>query len=109
MRSHHALLATVIGNLLGNAVKYTTQGSVLIGCRRRGEQVIVEIIDTGIGMDDAQHADLFGAFRQADPRSDGLGHGLWIVSQTSETLGCPITMRSRPGHGSRFAVSIPRA
>jgi signal transduction histidine kinase len=109
VRSHHALLATVLGNLLGNAVKYTTHGSVLIGCRRRGDKVIVEIVDTGIGMDDAQTTDLFGAFRQADPRSDGLGLGLWIVRQTAETLGCPVTMRSRKGHGSRFTVTVPRA
>jgi signal transduction histidine kinase len=109
VRSHHALLATVIGNLLGNAVKYTTQGSVLIGCRRRADQVVVEIVDTGIGMDDLQAADMFSAFRQADPRSDGLGLGLWIVSRTAETLGCPVTMHSVKGHGSRFSVSIPRA
>lgn len=109
VRSHHALLATVIGNLLGNAVKYTTQGSVLVGCRRRADQVVIEIVDTGIGMEDVQAADMFSAFRQADPRSDGLGLGLWIVSRTAETLGCPVTMRSSKGHGSRFSVSIPRA
>lgn len=109
VRSHHALLATVIGNLLGNAVKYTTQGSVLIGCRRRGDQVLIEIIDTGIGMDDAQSADMFGAFRQADQRSDGLGLGLWIVNRSAETLGCPVQVRSRKGHGSRFSVTVPRA
>ncbi|MDY4297210.1 MULTISPECIES: GAF domain-containing sensor histidine kinase [unclassified Xanthomonas] len=109
VRSSAALLSTLLGNLLGNAVKYTAQGKVLIGCRRRGDQVAVEIIDRGIGMDEEGLRTLFQAFRQADPRSDGLGLGLWIVRRAAETLGCTVEVRSQPGHGSRFTVLLPAA
>lgn len=105
--SHRALLATLIGNLVGNAVKYTERGSVLVGCRRRGGQVVVEIIDTGVGMEDTPASGMFDAFHQADPRAEGLGLGLWIVRHTAETLGYPIDVVSRRGHGSRFTLTIP--
>ncbi len=109
VRSHPALLATLLGNLVGNAVKYTECGSVLIGCRRRGANVVVEIVDTGLGMDNANSDALFGAFHQANPRSEGLGLGLWIVRGTAESLGHPLHVRSKLGHGSRFSVELPRA
>ncbi len=109
VRSHPALLATLLGNLLGNAVKYTERGSVLIGCRRRGDRVLVEIIDTGMGMDDVQSGELFHAFRQLNPHSEGLGLGLWIVRGVADTLGHPLQVRSARGHGSRFTVELPRA
>ncbi|TYD31733.1 histidine kinase, partial [Xanthomonas sontii] len=51
----------------------------------------------------------FQACRQADPRSDGLGLGLWIVRRAAETLGCTVEVRSQPGHGSRFTVLLPAA
>lgn len=109
VHSNRALLATLIGNLVGNAVKYTEQGSVLVGCRRRDEQLVIEVIDTGRGMDPATADGLYGAFHQTDPRSEGLGLGLWIVRRTAETLGCTIRVQSRPGQGSRFEVTVPRA
>jgi signal transduction histidine kinase len=109
VRSHHVLLATVLGNLIGNAIKYTERGSVLVGCRRQGERIIVEIIDTGCGMKQAQSSELFDALHQLDPSSDGLGLGLWIVRSTAEALGHPVRMRSEPGVGSRFSVELPRA
>lgn len=107
--SHRALLSTLLGNLVGNAVKYTEHGRVLVGCRRRGERVIVEVIDTGIGLDEDDASKVFNAFRQADPRSEGLGVGLWIVHSTAQTLECPVQVRSRKGVGSRFSVSLPLA
>lgn len=108
VRSHHVLLATMLGNLIGNAVKYTERGSVLVGCRRRGDRIMVEIIDTGCGMKQTQSEALFDAFHQLDPSSDGLGLGLWIVRSTAETLGHPVHLRSEPGIGSRFSVELPR-
>ncbi|OOG56325.1 GAF domain-containing sensor histidine kinase [Rhodanobacter sp. C03] len=109
VRSHPALLTTLLGNLLGNAVKYTEHGSVLIGCRRRGTNVVVEIIDTGMGMDSANSDELFSAFHQVNPHSEGLGLGLWIVRGTAESLGHPLHVRSKLGHGSRFSVELQRA
>ena len=109
VRSHPALLSTLLGNLLGNAVKYTEKGSVLVGCRRRGDRVVVDIIDSGLGMDERQTGDMFGAFHQVDPRSEGLGLGLWIVRSTAESLGHQVRVESTPGRGSRFSVEMPRA
>jgi signal transduction histidine kinase len=109
VHSNRALLATLIGNLVGNAVKYTEQGSILIGCRRRQGSVVVNIIDTGIGMDDISAGKVFGAFRQANPHSEGLGLGLWIVRRTAETLGYTVEVASTPGKGTRFAITIPAA
>jgi signal transduction histidine kinase len=109
VRSHRTLLATLLGNLLGNAVKYTETGKVLIGCRRRGDQVVVEIIDTGVGMDGDDAREVFNAFRQTNAKSEGLGLGLWIVSRTAQTLGYTVTVSTRKGHGSRFSVTLPLA
>ncbi|KAB7767487.1 sensor histidine kinase [Xanthomonas maliensis] len=109
VRSHPTLLTTLIGNLVGNAVKYTQRGSVLVGCRRRDGHAVLQIIDSGIGLNLAQPDQVFQAFRQADPNSDGLGIGLWIVHRTAETLNCQVEVRTRPGGGTAFAVSIPLA
>jgi signal transduction histidine kinase len=109
VQSHRALLSTLIGNLVGNAVKYTEEGRVLVGCRRRGDRVLIEVIDTGIGLDQDDTDKIFNAFRQADPRSEGLGVGLWIVHSTAQTLGYPVHVQSRKGVGSRFSVSVPLA
>ncbi|PPT77924.1 histidine kinase [Xanthomonas arboricola pv. populi] len=109
VRSHPTLLTTLLGNLIGNAVKYTERGRVLVGARRRPGHAVVEIIDSGIGLNLDHPDQVFQAFRQADPRSDGLGIGLWIVHRTAETLGCEVDVRSRPGGGTCFSVRIPLA
>ncbi|WP_115511509.1 GAF domain-containing sensor histidine kinase [Xanthomonas arboricola] len=109
VRSHPTLLTTLLGNLIGNAVKYTERGRVLVGVRRRPGHAMVEIIDSGIGLNLDHPEQVFQAFRQADPRSDGLGIGLWIVHRTAETLGCEVDVRPRPGGGTCFSVRIPLA
>lgn len=109
VRSHRTLLSTLLGNLLGNAVKYTENGSVLIGCRRHGDQVAIEVLDTGVGMDAQDAREIFSAFRQANPHGEGLGLGLWIVSRTAQTLGYPVEVHTRKGRGSRFRVVVPLA
>ncbi|MEB1608925.1 GAF domain-containing sensor histidine kinase [Xanthomonas campestris pv. campestris] len=109
VRSHPTLLTTLLGNLIGNAVKYTERGRVLVGVRRRPGHAVVEIIDSGIGLNLDHPEQIFQAFRQADPRSDGLGIGLWIVRRTAETLGCEVNVRPRPGGGTCFSVRIPLA
>ncbi|MGN6740421.1 sensor histidine kinase [Dyella sp.] len=109
VHSHRALLSALVGNLVGNAVKYTPHGSVLLGVRRRAQHAVITVADTGIGMDPAQAERMFGAFQQADPRNDGLGLGLWIVQRTAETLGAPVQVRSLPGRGSCLTVSVPLA
>ncbi|WP_115049777.1 sensor histidine kinase [Xanthomonas arboricola] len=109
VRSHPTLLTTLLGNLIGNAVKYTERGRVLVGVRRRPGHAVVDIIDSGIGLNLDHPEQVFQAFRQADPRSDGLGIGLWIVHRTAETLGCEVDVRPRPSGGTCFSVRIPLA
>lgn len=107
--SHRALLTTLVGNLVGNAVKYTERGKVLLGCRRRGDRLLLSVIDTGIGMSEAQLAQCFGAFGQRDPSSEGLGLGLWIARGAADSLGHPLSVRSTLGVGTRFELSLPLA
>ena len=109
VKSDAAQLETLVGNLVTNALKYTENGGrVLFGCRRSKRHVEIQIIDTGIGMDVSMINDMFGAFRQADAASEGLGLGLWIVRTTAEALGIDVAVDSVPAKGTRFVLRIPR-
>jgi signal transduction histidine kinase len=109
VHSDRAQLETLVSNLVTNALKYTARGGrVLFGCRRSGEHVQIQILDTGIGMNADVINDMFGAFRQADTASEGLGLGLWIVKTTAEALGIDIAVHSVPDKGTRFVLNIPR-
>jgi signal transduction histidine kinase len=104
---HTALLETLVGNLLSNAVKYTPRGGAIrLDARQEGDNVEITVTDTGIGMTPEATEELFGAFRQADPRAEGLGLGLWIVQQTADALGATLSVQSAPGKGTRFAVRL---
>jgi signal transduction histidine kinase len=100
------LLGTVLGNLVGNAIKYTETGGVLVGLRRRGDVHRIEIWDTGVGIPDSECGKIFESFKQLDGQSEGLGLGLAIVRRTAELLGCDIRVRSRPDRGSCFSVAL---
>ncbi len=106
VESHPELLATIIGNFISNAIKYTQTGKVLVGCRRRSGGVVIEVIDTGIGIEPARADAIFQAFQQGDSASEGLGLGLWIASQTASMLGHEVRMQSWPGRGTRFELEI---
>ncbi|MEO1320680.1 MAG: ATP-binding protein, partial [Pseudomonadota bacterium] len=91
----------------------TATGGVLVGCRRRGEHIALQVIDTGMGVADDDRAVIFEEFRRL-PGSDraekrGLGLGLAIVSRIARLLGHDIGMRSAPGRGSTFEVIVPVA
>ena len=105
------LLEQMIRNLLGNAVKYTHQGHILLGCRRRGQDIRIEVWDTGIGIETDQLNAIFDEFHQIDnaarERSLGLGLGLSIVQRLGRLLGHAIDVRSVPGKGSVFAITVP--
>ena len=111
LRSDPALLARIIENFLSNAVRYTERGKLLIGCRRRGQALRIEVWDSGIGIPESQLGEIFKEFHQLDnparDRSKGLGLGLSIASRMAEMLNHPIEVRSRPGVGSMFAVTVP--
>ncbi len=106
------LLERILLNLVSNAVRYTTRGGVVVGCRRRGEQLRIEIWDSGPGIAEDQRKNIFGEFYQlAGPEQDrhsGLGLGLSIVERLCGILGHRIELTSTVGKGSRFAVVVPR-
>lgn len=113
VRSDAILLERILLNLVSNAIRYTSRGGVIVGCRRRGDSVRLEVWDSGIGLAEDQHRTIFGEFYQvgapAPGQRAGLGLGLSIVDGLCRLLGHPIDLASRPGKGSRFAVSVSRA
>jgi signal transduction histidine kinase/CheY-like chemotaxis protein len=107
-----ALLERLLGNLLSNAIRYTQRGGVLLACRSRGEQLLLQVFDTGIGIDPSQQAAVLEEFVRLDTSrsgEQGLGLGLAIVKRTAELLGLTIRLRSMPGKGSVFEVQMQAA
>jgi two-component system CheB/CheR fusion protein len=102
------LLEQIIRNLLSNALKYTKQGKVLLGCRRFGRSLRLEIWDTGIGIPEAELQTIFDEYHQIDnaarERTLGLGLGLSIVQRLADLLGHRVRVASRQGKGSVFAI-----
>lgn len=105
-----AMLRSIVDNLLGNAVRYTKHGGVLAALRRRGAGWRLEVWDTGPGIEANKIPLLFDAYRRFDDThakgEEGYGLGLTLVRQQCERLGYTITVRSRVGRGSVFAVDI---
>jgi signal transduction histidine kinase len=108
-----ALLERILGNLISNALRYTERGRVLVGCRRDGRRLRMEVWDSGLGIEPSDRERIFEDFVQvANPERDrrkGLGLGLAIARRTAELLGARIELRSWPGKGSVFAVVLPLA
>ncbi|AWU95117.1 hybrid sensor histidine kinase/response regulator [Azospirillum ramasamyi] len=113
VRSDPMLLGRILQNLVENALRYTDKGRILIGCRRRGGNLRIEVWDTGIGIPPDQQDDIFQEFVQVGNanrnRDQGLGLGLAVVRRLSVMLGHPVTVRSIPGRGSVFSVELPLA
>ncbi|MCK0152875.1 hybrid sensor histidine kinase/response regulator [Alcanivorax sp. S6407] len=110
--SDRLLLERILRNLIGNAVRYTEQGGVLVGCRIRHESVRVQVWDSGVGIADESIDDIFREFHQLHnphrDRSQGLGLGLALVRRLCALMQLPLQVRSVPGRGSLFEVSVPR-
>jgi signal transduction histidine kinase len=104
--SNPVLLDGILRNLVRNAVKYTEPGGrILIGCRRAGAEVRIDVHDTGIGMAPEHLPRIFEAFQRLDTtRPEGLGIGLFVVRRAIELLGHRIEVSSVPARGSRFSV-----
>jgi two-component system CheB/CheR fusion protein len=104
-------LMQILRNLLSNAIKYTPRGRILVGARRHGDRLSVEVWDTGIGIPANELQSIFEEYHQLDnparDRALGLGLGLAVVRRLSDLLELPVQVRSRPGSGSVFSVSIP--
>jgi signal transduction histidine kinase len=107
--SDPTMLRAIIGNLVGNAIKYTERGRVLVGCRKHGNFLSIEVLDSGSGIPAEQFGAIFDAFHQIHPASEGLGLGLSIVRRTAEALGHPIALKSDLARGSHFTVRVPLA
>jgi signal transduction histidine kinase/CheY-like chemotaxis protein len=112
IRTDPLLLERVLMNLVSNAVQHTPRGGVLVGCRRRGDGLRIEVWDCGVGIAADEQARVFDEFYQASGRSDGatrgLGLGLAIVQRIGHLLDAPIILRSVEGRGSMFAIEVPR-
>jgi signal transduction histidine kinase len=111
VHSDPLLVERILRNLVSNAIRYTERGGVLVALRRRGDRLHVEVWDTGIGIAaDHQEAIFEEFFQLGNPersQDKGLGLGLSIVRRLCQLLDLPISIRSRPGRGSRFRVSLP--
>ena len=113
VRSDFIMLEQIVFNLISNALRYTRRGGVLVGCRQRGDDLSIEVWDSGVGIAADQHDKIFGEFyRLGEPDRDrraGLGLGLAIVDRMCRLLNHQIQVRSVVGKGSVFAVRVPRA
>ena len=88
--------------------RYTQSGGILLGVRRAGDTVQVEVHDTGPGIDPAQQQIIFEEFRRGEGASgQGLGLGLSIADRIAHLLHAPLSLRSRLGRGASFAVTLP--
>src|SRR5690606_3491097 len=109
--SDPVLLYRILQNFTANAVRYTARGRVLIGARRQGAQVRIEVADSGIGIAAEQIPLIFQEFTQlGNPERDrgkGLGLGLAIVERLARLLDAAVGVRSQPGRGSIFWVTVP--
>ncbi|KAA0574934.1 response regulator [Azospirillum sp. B21] len=113
VRSDMRLLRRIVQNFLSNALRYVQGGRVVVGCRRTGDGIRIEVWDNGPGIPRDKIAEIFQEFRRLDTpvtkgRDRGMGLGLAIVDRVARMLGHPITVRSEPGRGSVFAVTVPR-
>jgi signal transduction histidine kinase/CheY-like chemotaxis protein len=110
-RSDPVMLRRILLNLVSNAVRYTEHGGIVVGCRRRGDILRLEVWDSGAGIPAEKHREIFQEFYQlSNPERDrnkGLGLGLAIVDRLAKLLGTRTSVRSQPGRGSVFAVEVP--
>lgn len=112
LRSDRRLMRRLLQNLVSNAIKYTPSGKVLVGARRRGPHVSVEVLDTGLGIPQGKQKTVFREFQRLDQGARvarGLGLGLSIVQRIARTLDHKLSLGSVPGRGTRFTVLVPRA
>jgi signal transduction histidine kinase len=113
VKSDPALFGNILRNLLGNAIRYTPTGKVLLRCRQRGDRLAIQVWDSGPGISQADREHVFQEFHQLHnperDRSQGLGLGLAICRRLADLLGHRLYLRSRPGRGSVFTLELPLA
>jgi len=106
------LLARILSNLVNNALCYTARGGIVVGVRKRGDRALIQVWDTGIGIGEADLPHIFEEhFQVGNPgrdRRQGLGLGLNIAQRLCQLLGHTLEVRSLPGRGSVFSLTLPR-
>jgi PAS domain S-box-containing protein len=110
--SDRGLMTSVLQNLISNAVRYTQSGAILVGARRAGKEVRLQVIDTGPGIPVARQNDIFREFDRGGRQNEsdrGLGLGLAVTDRICRTLGHRLTLISDAGQGACFEVRLPRA
>jgi two-component system, sensor histidine kinase len=109
--SDPVLLHQIAANLLGNALRYTTSGGILLACRRRGAMIRLEVWDTGPGIPSDRLEEIFEEFHRIETAEEsgfrGVGLGLSIVRRTAGLLNHKVLVCSRLGHGSIFSITVP--
>jgi signal transduction histidine kinase len=109
IRSDRILLERIVFNLVSNAIRYTSTGRILVGCRRAGKQVRIEVWDTGAGIPADQHQNIFGEFYRLKPSEGGavgFGLGLAIVDRLAKLMNHSISVKSEVKKGSCFAIAV---
>jgi len=113
VHSDSVLLARILRNFLSNAFRYTDKGKVLLGCRRAGNKICIEVWDNGAGIEQDQLTEIFKEFKRLKSSrsafTNGLGLGLAIVDKMSKVLEHPVKVSSTLGKGSLFSVTVPLA
>ena len=112
VESDRLLLRRLLQNLISNAIKYTPQGRVLVGCRRRGQSLQIGVYDTGVGIPVLKRGEIFKEFHRLEQGARiarGLGLGLSIVERLARVLNHGIAIDSNASGGSVFSVTVPTA
>lgn len=109
VETDRSLLRSVVQNFLSNAVRYTVEGGIVVGVRRRGGHLRIDVYDTGTGIAAIDQKRIFIEFeRLASAGEAGIGLGLAIARRTAVLLGTEIELLSEPGRGSRFSITLPQ-
>lgn len=110
VRSDPTLLRRLIQNLVSNAIKYTPAGRIVVGARRQGDKVVIQVTDSGIGIPSSKFRTVFKEFARLEEgmrTASGLGLGLSIVDRIARVLHHPVELASKPGKGTTFKVVMP--
>ncbi|MDX1391223.1 MAG: PAS-domain containing protein, partial [Rheinheimera sp.] len=105
-------LRRILQNMLSNAIKYTKKGRILLGCRKRGKSLLIQVWDSGPGIADADLQHIFEDFYRIDATAkgqQGVGLGLGVVHRMAKLLGHRLNVASWPGKGSMFSIALKLA